>query len=268
MDETVAKPARPTAARNQGHEAKQFDAGLSAPEPIGSAPPIGDRSGISYELLDAWSLPAPMSVPPGAKLTPAQSQVLSWLQFYRGLILDAEKRWKVDRRAIAGVIAWEALENVLSSTFRFDGIGRSSGPGKVHYSTERTWGEGNPVSKQVETAGYLPPLTMDARRERLRTAAGALDYIGAILSAEADLAATSKHQFKMRCLPEILANVYQSEDLHSWKAHLAAKPVGTAFLPGNDMAVWLAAHMDYVEAGVGKPDPNVCLLGFVGPLKP
>jgi hypothetical protein len=201
-------------------------------------------------------------------LTPAQSQVLSWLQFNRSLILDAEKRWNVDRRAIAGVIAWEALENVLNSTFRFDGIGRSSGPGKVHYSTERLWGEGDPVSKQVETAGYLPPLTMDARRTRLATPAGALDYIGAILSAFADIAATSKHKFKMRCLPDILANVYQSEDLNSWKTHLSTKPIGAPFVPGNDMAVWLAAKMDYVEAAVGKSDAHLCLLGFIGPPKP
>jgi hypothetical protein len=76
-------------------------------------------------------------------------------------------------------------------------------------------GEGNPITKQVETAGDLPRLTMEARRGRLHTAPGEFDYIGAILSAFADLAATSKHKFKMRCLPLILTNIYQAQDLTS-----------------------------------------------------
>lgn len=229
--------------------------------------PAGERSGISYELLEAWSLPAPTKRPDLMILTSAQSQVLSWLQFHKKLILDAEEVWKVDRRAIAGVIAWEALENVISPLLRPDGFGRSSGPGKVHYSTELLWGEGDPIAKQVEAAGYLPVLTMEGRRAKLATAAGAIEYIGAILSAIADIAAKSKHKFKMRGMPDILTNVYHGEDLNSWKSDLDRKPVGEAFRAGNPMAVWLAARLRYVEAAVGVPSPRLGQLGYIGPPK-
>jgi hypothetical protein len=269
LDETPTQSAKPAPVRKQGHEAKQYDAGIpTSPEPIGPAPSGSGRSGISYELIDAWNLPGPTNVPPGMPLTPAQMQVLSWLQFYRGLIVDAEKRWKVDRRAIAGAIAWEALENVMPSAIRIDGFGRSSGPGKVHYSTEYLWGEGDPITKQVETAGYLPRLTMEARRARLATPIGAIDYIGACMSALADITATSKHKFRMRCRPDILAFTYNARDLNTWKKHLHDKPIGDPFVAGPKMGLWVVAQWDYLEAAVGKPDPQVCLLGFIGPPKP
>ena len=48
---------------------------------------------------------------------------------HRAEIIAAERRFKVDRRAIAGAIAWEALINVRG---RFTQIfGRGVGPGKA-----------------------------------------------------------------------------------------------------------------------------------------
>jgi len=52
----------------------------------------------------------------------------------------------IDRRAIAGVIAWEALKNLRTFS------PRSVGPGKVHLWEVK----GNVVAEVVEDLGYLP----------------------------------------------------------------------------------------------------------------
>jgi hypothetical protein len=54
--------------------------------------PENKRVGISVELLDAWDLPAPKNVPPAAKPTLAEAQVLSWLQVHAPDILSARDR--------------------------------------------------------------------------------------------------------------------------------------------------------------------------------
>jgi hypothetical protein len=59
-------------------------------------------------------------------LTPAQRQVLAWLRAYRREIEQAEREFRIDRRAIAGAIAWEMLKNVWQQSLR------SVGPGKIH----------------------------------------------------------------------------------------------------------------------------------------
>jgi hypothetical protein len=185
-------------------------------------------------------------------LTTDERQVLSWLQTHKAEIVAAESKWHVDRRAIAGAIAWEALENVMSFSLR------ASGPGKVHYSTEKTWGEGDPVSKQVESAGMLPKQTMTARKALLATVTGAVDYIGAIMRAAADIAATSG--YNISCDPVILTNLYQGKDLPAMKASFAKKKAPTPLAGGNPMDIWVASHLAYLQEGVGKPAPGVCTI--------
>jgi hypothetical protein len=221
---------------------------------------LGDGQ-ISYELADAWLLPPPANPPPG--LTKAQGQVLSWLQAHRNDFVATEGKFRIDRLAIAGAIAWEALENVRSRPV--DGIGRAIGPGKVHYSTERTWGEGNPLAKQVEAAGYLPRVPMETRRNLLRTVSGSLAYIGACMAALADIAAN--HSFNIRCNPTILCNCYQGNDLKSWEERLTNRPPGTPLVAGNEMALWMQGpgHLGYLEAGVGRVAAGICTPAFVGP---
>jgi hypothetical protein len=224
----------------------------------------GENRTISYELKDAWKLPPPANPPPG--LTKAEAQVLRWLQDHSSEIEGAEAKWQVDRRAIAGAIAWEALRNVPTINVQPPlHIGRASGPGKVHYSDNRSWGEGNPLSRQVERAGYLPRVSMDQRREILATSPGAIDYIGASMSAFSDIAASSGHQINIRRLPEILTSEYNGDDLDKWQNRLNQKAVGTAFTPGNEMGIWVAGHLTYLEAAVGTPDPGMGTHGLVGP---
>ena len=78
-----------------------------------------------------------------------------------------ESQFMVDRRAIAGAIAWEALMNVRRSM-------RAYGPGKVH---AWTW-SGKTVAEEVEDKGDLPKKTNSEREELLATSAGSITSIG------------------------------------------------------------------------------------------
>jgi hypothetical protein len=192
---------------------------------------------ISFELSDAWDLPRPMDPPAG--LTPAELQVMSWLQAHQHEIADVERRRHVDRRAIAAAIAWEALKNPLPFSVR------AVGPGKVHFRTN--------VVHEIEAAGYLPVHTDAQRMAILETPAGAIEYIGAIMQAQADIAASFGWDIR-RNVP-ILTNEYQGSDLSHWRAHLAAKVPGAPLEAANDMALWAGPNIPYLEAGVGAPDP-------------
>ena len=214
---------------------------------------------ISFELADALRLTPVKTSLPG--LSRADLLVLAWLKKHANAIATKEQHYRIDRRAIAGAVAWEALKNVRSDPW--DGLGRAIGPGKVHYSTERTWGEGDPVSRQVETAGYLPRVTMEKRRQLLRSADGSFDYMAAIFAALADVAA--QHGYNVRCDPIILTNAYQGEDLKSWREDLAKKRPSDPLRPGNPMALWIKNRISYLEEGVGKHDPRICTPPFVGP---
>ena len=62
-------------------------------------------------------------------LDAAELQVLGWLRENKQNIVDAEGTFRIDRRAIAGAIAWEMLENVRPLTsWHLSTVG----PGKVH----------------------------------------------------------------------------------------------------------------------------------------
>lgn len=221
---------------------------------------------VSYEIRSSYA-PVPTTL---VGLNPAELQVLSWLRAHAHLIVEAEQRFRVDRRAIAGAIAWEMLENVVHHP-RFK---ISVGEGKVHtyYGNRSTlWGNaksivtqmrirlpygdpGNDTSaKEVEDFGYLPPQTFDNRVAILSTTTGAITYIAAIMAAVADLAA--QHGFDdVRSNPVILTNVYQGRTLLDWDAALKTKPRGTSFSGGNPMDVWVSAHIAFLEDGVGRPN--------------
>jgi hypothetical protein len=222
---------------------------------VGSvAPTTIQARDISLELDEATKLPLPSPTLPG--LTKAEEEVLAWLQKHRAEVEAGEAHWHIDRRAIAGAIAWEALNNVRSIH-----MGRwALAPGKPHYTTEMIFGEGDPVAKQVETLGLEPTRTMKARRTFLEASiANAIDYIGAIMDAFADIAA--QHGYSIRCDPLLLTNCYQGggvqKDFKTWETHLKTKK-GTPLVSGNRMAVWTGMHMSYLQAGVGAPDASVC----------
>jgi hypothetical protein len=224
------------------------------------------EGGVSFELAEAWKLPAPSAIFAGTR---AERQVLSWLEIHAATIIAAESKWKIDRRAIAAAIAWEALKNVLP--FGIRGVG----PGKVHVTTSRlpqelrdrlppalretlrdVEGAKPSVAEQVELRGLLPKRTEREREAILRTAPGAIDYIGAIMTAIADIADSFGHD--IRCNPAILTNEYNGRDLLAWTAHLAERSDTGPLRPGNPLGIWTEQNLFYLELGVGKPSPSLC----------
>ena len=196
-------------------------------------------------------------------LTPAQMQVLAWMRAYRPDIERAEQAFRIDRRAIAGAIAWEMLKNVRQWS------PRSAGVGKIHlynYSVDgiRTgFARGgivgaaigvidfDTIAAQTEDAGYLPAQTFASRKALLATPEGAIRYVGAIMAAIADIAARTGFE-DIRGNPEILTNVYQGKTLKTWEEHLRGKPPGAPLAGGNAMDIWVRAHLPFIEDGVGR----------------
>jgi hypothetical protein len=225
--------------------------------------------GISYELSDA----PPMCVRTSLhSMTLDEMQVLAWLQQYRGEIVSAAKEFQVDRRAIAGAIAWEALENVHGS---FGGGFRKTagvivGPGKLHLQRP-TWGavmgsglvypkftDDDTWPKATEDAGLMSkPKTADDRAAVAATPKGSIRYI----AASFDLIATTyekagspgKCDPPIRHNPVILTNVYQAKDPSQWAHRVKTIKPGETLKGGNEMDIWIGRHIQYLEDGVGTP---------------
>ena len=199
---------------------------------VGDSPRPTD--GLSWELAGS---------PPGPNV---QWRVFDWLRRNRRAIADAERTRNVSRIAIAGVIAYEAIENVLPMIWR--PFARYSGPGKVHYRESHIpLVEGEPLAKEIEVLGYLPARTMVARARVLSTDDGAIDYIAAILAAFSD-AANLRHR-EIRCRADLLATFYSSWTLREARQHLV---VSRRALEPNDVGQWVLLEHRFLEAAVGQ----------------
>lgn len=197
---------------------------------------------ISMELADA---------PPGK--TKAM-RVRAWIRLHRADVLAAEQRFGIDRRAIAGLIAYEALVNVHVSDYA--GLVRWAGPGKVHF---KQWpiAEGNSVAKQVEGLGLLPKRTMEARRQILQSPRWACLYIAAIMRALSDVVRHDTGQ-DIRCEPGALATLASAWDVSQAQRHFALSLPGRRIVynfPGN----WVAAHGSWLADAVGTPAASLCM---------
>ena len=202
--------------------------------------PFGISWRLSYELWDAPCAPT------------VKQRVDLWLHSRRPLFAAAEQRFHVDRRAIAGVIAYEALEDFHPGTFF--GLTRSDGPGKVHYK-DGYLSEGFPAAKQVETLGLLPSRSMIQRRRTLSTDKGAIRYIAAILSA---LVADASHAgYSAACSPAILATFYTG-----WSPVTANRLFAIRRFPAhlhlNTAGTWVNDHRLELERDVGVPAKKDC----------
>ena len=155
--------------------------------------------GLSFELeLGSSPKPAPNyhpslrgQLPGGATLNKRELRVLAWLRDHKDAVLEAERRFRVDRRAIAAVIAWEAMLNIMRGGLR--GVG----PGKMHVYDSKWAGivtflpKGDALPQQVEARGLVPrPASDDARVTLMTTPGGAMTYIAASMRAATDIAAT------------------------------------------------------------------------------
>jgi hypothetical protein len=157
-------------------------------------------------------------------------------------IEKAERRWHVSRIAIAGTIAWEALNNPQAFSFK------AVGPGKMHLVANKgdvSWPE------FIEKTGRMPPLTEKQREERLQQSSVAIDYIGALMDIVSEDAA--KGGWDIRGNEAILGQIYHTFPPLKWKKHIATKPPGSAWgiQPGT-MGEWIPANRAFLEAQVGK----------------
>ena len=144
---------------------------------------------ISFELARE----APVYRPSLAKtfagatsITKPEWRVLHWLRARRRLIWRAEREHGVDRRAIAAVIAWEALLNVQRGSVQ------SVGPGKMHlYSSKAAYlfvgARTEAIPQQLERRRYQKPRSDADREQYLSTTPGAIEYIASAMDAAADV---------------------------------------------------------------------------------
>jgi hypothetical protein len=207
---------------------------------------------ISIELADA------------PEASTSESRVFFWLVKNISGILATEKAYSVDRRAIAGAIAWEALRNPKDSLEQevrtATGTARFSGPGKVHYKesllpTTSYTPPGITAAIEIEQRGKLPVQTEEQRRQILATTAGALRYIGAIMRECSDIAAQSGYY--LDCDPPSLATFYNSWDIHEVERHFSQRRAPVPLAP-NEMGTWVTENLAFLEKAVGRPPASFC----------
>lgn len=185
---------------------------------------------------------------PAAGAGSREAEVASWLRAHRREIVRAESEFSIDRRAIAGLIAYESLVNVHLS--EYGGLVRWSGIGKVRYK-ESPLAEGLPASKEVENLGLLPRRTMAQRRAVLRDPRWAIMYIAAIMRGLSDVTRRRLGE-DVSCDPAALTTLASSWTLASADAHFSTvrTPYRLAYnFPGN----WVAARQDLIVESVGEP---------------
>ncbi len=212
---------------------------------------------VSFEL-DSGLVQAPPYLPsmkqamPGSALEKPELRALAWLRQQKALIADAETKFKVDRRAIAGAIAWEASHNIMRAGLR--GVG----PGKMHtydnkWGAVAPWFKDDAVPQQLEQRGYLPAVSDDQRGMMLMGAGGSITYIAASMRAASDIA--QKYGYDITKDVGALTSFYQGYDLKEWEWHMIMKQGSgqTAFVAADKMAVWSVTHLAQLEAAVGAP---------------
>ncbi|MDB5072748.1 MAG: hypothetical protein JWM87_3859 [Candidatus Eremiobacteraeota bacterium] len=199
----------------------------------------GIRPQISYELSDT-----------PAALTPRE-RAAWWMKKNKSAIIAAEQRWRVDRRAIAEVVMYEAIQNPepLASLI----LSRFAGPGKLHYKAER-FSEGEPVTKEVEDLGYLPRRSVGARKTYLETDAGSIEYIGAIFRAFSDLG--RQHGYSLSCDVPMLGTFYSSWTLAEARSFWTRSH--PRMLRPNRAGAWMEQQIGFVQGVVGTPSRSVC----------
>lgn len=212
---------------------------------------------LSFEMDGAPYESVPTSL---VGLTIPQMRVLAALRQLKPDIVSAEQKWRVDRRAIAGAIAWEALNNWEIAGHKLTHGVRAVGLAKVHvYDSKIPLADvfnasPDTVAKQVEDAGYLPKQTLEDRKRLLADPLGAITYIAAILRAFADIAAP--YGFTIGKDPVILTNLFQGKDLPKWRASLDDKKKRgiTTLSGGNTMDIWVGKNLPFLEDAVGTPN--------------
>ena len=202
------------------------------------------ENAVSYELEGAEALP---DVPTKfTKLSRSEAHVLAWLQKYQADITSAASKFKVDRRAVAGAIAWEAIVQVKRSSWR------AVGPGKAH-----VWEfSGTSAVDEVEERGYMPEADDDRQKQVMKTVPGSTEYIAAIMGSFADT--STRYGLEIRNDPGVLTTIYHGWRPSEWEERMKnkakAQPQGAPWprpVVANPMGIWVDEHLPYLEEAVG-----------------
>lgn len=204
------------------------------------------RRTVSFEIVDGDR--SAVWLTPGA----SRAYVADQLRGMRPAIASAAALFAIPPSAIAGAIAWEALENPRRRGRKAPGLGKvqarrcrlAANIGARRYGLCWRTSSGT-LARDVEEAGYLPARTDAERREHLRSVEGAVMYIAAIMRCIADAAA--EHGFVADGDPAVLATVYHGWTLERWRNHLAAKPAHADLRPGGAMGLWVSENIAWLE---------------------
>lgn len=182
---------------------------------------------------------------PDPKTKIPEDAVYFWLRWKAASIVRTETKSRVDRRAIAGVIAWEALKNPSGQRT----ILTSSGPGKIHLTRTRddlSWPE------VVEAVNKMPRLPEFDRKIKLADPDLAISYIGAIFDVCSEIA--EHYGWDIRHCPELLALIFHSRTMNEWLRDIKNKPHGALFqMPPGTMGEWVKSNNAYLVSAVGSP---------------
>ncbi len=200
---------------------------------------LPDR-GVSTELSDS------------PEAGSSAERVFKWLQAHAAEIGWLESLFGVDRRAIAGAIAWEALRN--PRWFFPTGIfGRFVGAGKPHVrefmkAPPAVIYSGETVPAEVEEAGLLPRRSVLEREITL--ARDSIPYVAASMRLAVDIARA--YGVDISRDPAILTWFWVSSNTNKFIAHLSGKQDRTFDPTQEEMPRWVVENLRWLEVAVGE----------------
>jgi cell wall-associated NlpC family hydrolase len=204
--------------------------------------PTKDRKAAPGEVLSTELSDAPDAA------TPAE-RVFKWLQAHAVEIAAQEAKFGVDRRAIAGAIAWEALENPRGAWGALGG--RFVGAGKPHvkdsFAPAAAQTSEN-VPQEVEEAGLLPRRSMIGRELGLRK--DSIPYIAAGMRLATDIGRAYGHDIATD--PAMLTWFWQGKDANKFIAYLSTKEGNEFDTTHQDMSTWVTENLAWLESAVGR----------------
>lgn len=255
-DTRSVQSSRPTSANRGLQSSKAIPVQPQSQDSLLSLPPVTEIGREPW--VRPWYQKGVMNLPnrivwpgnyptfelkgPDPQTKDAIKAVSFWLRWQKNNIINAEKRWRVDRTAIAGVIAWEALFNPQSNSVS------SVGPGKIHIKRsakgDLSWPE------VVEGIGKMPRLSPHDRNIALAKPEGAINYIGAIFDTASEVA--GHYVWDIRRNPELLALIFHSYTFNDWlKAIQSKKPGDTFIIPPGTMGEWVDNNQAFLKEIVG-----------------
>ena len=237
---------------------------LSASDKANAVIPLG-TAGVPSGITN---FNAPLSFELQALAPQAQLRELrvwQWLRQNADFITRTAKDYDLDPLAIAGPIAWEALQNVRSFSVQ------GSGLGKIHVFRKDFWNPSD--AERVEGTNryghYLSRRTYTNLRSNLNNDPRlAITYIAAIMNAyayEAEHAPNGQH---IRNQPAILASYYVGEGrisptnpsdkrvIYLYNSQAAFKERFTnprPLMPGSTMGQWVEHNSDFLRSALAIP---------------